>query len=121
MGTCFLLRGALPRLRGRLGRNNRRSRYEGVMYRSVNTSFDQFTNTSRQGEKVVRLQRYAPVRHRDFTVPTDSASQARQRSPSALPFPNIPPEIAAIEFNHTGGIIGLSARAENGIAYSGNS
>jgi hypothetical protein len=38
----------------------------------------------------------------------------------SLPFPNIPPEIAAIEFNHAGGIVGLSACAENGITYSGN-
>jgi hypothetical protein len=38
----------------------------------------------------------------------------------SLSFPNIPPEIAAIEFNHAGGIVSLSACAENGIAYSGN-
>jgi hypothetical protein len=38
-----------------------------------------------------------------------------------LPFPNIPPEIAAIEFDHADGIIGLSARTQNGIAYTGNS
>jgi hypothetical protein len=39
---------------------------------------------------------------------------------TSLPFPNIPPEIAAIEFNHADGIVGLSACAENRIAYSGN-
>ena len=46
--------------------------------------------------------------------PTASAS-SRGRGKAALhdplPFPNIPPEIAAIEFNHAGGIVGLSARA----------
>jgi hypothetical protein len=52
-------------------------------------------------------------------APLQRAATPNGRFPSS--FPNIPPEIAAIEFNHTGGIIGLSARAENGIAYTGNS
>jgi len=90
MGTCFLLRGALPRLRGRLGRNNRRSRYEGVMYRSVNTSFDQFTNTSRQGEKVVRLQRYAPVRHRALHGSDRLGLASEAALPECPTFPQYP-------------------------------
>jgi hypothetical protein len=36
-------------------------------------------------------------------------------STNPLPFPNIPSEIAAVEFDHADCVIGLSARAQNGI------